>query len=137
LSDDKTIVHAFRLIPGQDLKDEIIKFLDHNKINAGWIITAVGSLTQTNLRFANQSAGNKKKDYFEIVSLAGTVSMHGVHLHLCVSDSSGNTIGGHLLNENIVYTTVEIILGESKEMEFTRENDGTTSWAELQIKKRR
>jgi hypothetical protein len=35
-----------------------------------------------------------------------------------------------------VYTTGEIIIGESKHLIFTREKDGTTPWEELQIKHR-
>lgn len=50
-------MHTFRLKPGQDLKKEIEAFVQSNHIKAGWIITCVGSLTQVNLRFANQTAG--------------------------------------------------------------------------------
>jgi predicted DNA-binding protein with PD1-like motif len=62
------------------------------------------------------------------------LSIYGSHLHASISDSTGVSIGGHLLEENIVYTTVEIIMGESKQLQFTREKDGTTPWNELQIK---
>ena len=64
----------------------------------------------------------------------GTVSISGSHLHLSISDSTGKTIGGHLLEDNLVYTTAEIVIGESKNLLFTREKDGTTPWEELQIK---
>ena len=37
-------------------------------------------------------------------------------------------VRGHLLEGNIVYTTVEIVIGESKGLQFTREKDGTTPW---------
>lgn len=129
-------IHAFRLKPGQDLKQEIEDFVRKENIEAGWIMTCVGSLTQTHLRFANQLHGSKSTGYFEIVSLVGTVSIHGSHLHLSVSDSTGQTIGGHLLAENLVYTTAEIVLGESTQLIFTREEDGTTPWKELQVRKR-
>ncbi|WP_423811910.1 PCC domain-containing protein, partial [Pseudomonas aeruginosa] len=36
---------AFRLKPGEDLKNGIERVVAENKIQAGWIITAVGSLT--------------------------------------------------------------------------------------------
>ena len=130
-------IHAFRLKPGQDLKSAIEIYAETEKIEAGWIITCVGSLTQTHLRFANQPAGSKANGHFEIVSLVGTVSTNGCHLHLSVSDSLGRTTGGHLLPENLVYTTAEIVIGESKQLIFTREKDGTTEWEELQVKKKR
>jgi hypothetical protein len=96
----------------------------------------VGSLTQYNLRFANQPEGSKGNGHFEIVSLTGTVSMNGSHLHMSVSDGTGKTTGGHLLDENTVYTTAEIVIGEVDDLIFTRELDGSTDWAELQIKKK-
>ena len=94
--------HAFRLKPGQDLKKEIEAFVQANRIEAGWIMTCVGSLTQAHLRFANQPAGTKETGHFEIVSLVGTVSINGSHLHMSISDSTGKTTGGHLLADNII-----------------------------------
>ncbi len=128
------ITHAFRLRPGQDLRQEIEAFVAREKIVAGYIVTCVGSLTQTNIRFANQQDGSVAQGHFEIVSLVGTVSSNGSHIHISISDSTGKTIGGHLLKGNIVYTTAEIVIGESKDFIFTREKDGSTPWEELQIK---
>ena len=34
-----------------------------------------------------------------------------------------------------VFTTAEIVIGESKELEFIRVNDGATEWDELRILK--
>ena len=56
-------------------------------------------------------------------------------MHISVSDSTGKTIGGHLLEGCKIYTTAEIVIQCSNEMEFTREKDGSTPWEELQIKK--
>jgi predicted DNA-binding protein with PD1-like motif len=129
-------VHAFRLKPGDDLLSEIQRHVDEAQIEAGWIATCVGSLTDWTLRFADQSAGASGTGRFEILSLSGTVSKHGSHLHLAIADAAGNTIGGHLLRGCRVYTTAEIVIAESTELEFTRTNDGTTPWKELQIRHR-
>ena len=126
--------HAFRLRPGQFLKEEIQKYVVANKIQAGWISTCVGSLIQYNIRMANQQSTKKGTGYFEIISLAGTVSVNGSHLHLAISDSAGKTIGGHLVDSNIIYTTAEIVILTSNGFQFTREKDGTTPWDELQVK---
>lgn len=125
--------HPFRLKPGQDLKKEISSFANQNHIEAGWIGCCVGSLTQYNIRFANQSVGNTASGHFEIVSLTGTVSIHGCHLHISVSDEKGKTVGGHLLDENIIYTTAELVIMSTGEYIFNRMEDATTSWKELQI----
>lgn len=126
--------HAFRLKPGQDLKNEILQYVKEKQIKAGWVSTCVGSLTNYNIRFANQPEGSSGSGHFEIVSLTGTVSVNGSHLHISISDSSGKTIGGHLLDSNIVYTTAEIVLLSSDDFIFKREKDGSTEWEELQVK---
>ena len=129
--------HVFRLKPGQDLKKEISNYVNVHQIRAGWIGCGVGSLTSYNIRFANQPDGNTGSGHFEIVSLTGTVSVNGSHLHISISDSTGKTIGGHLLDQNIVYTTAEIVIQEAEDMEFFREKDGTTPWEELQVRKKK
>jgi uncharacterized protein len=126
-------IHAFRLQPGQDLKKELEAFVLEYAIEAGWIQTGVGSLTQTYLRFANQPSGTFSNGPFEIVSLVGTLSVHGCHLHISVSDALGHVTGGHLLEGNVVYTTAELVIGVAKSLVFIREKDGTTDWKELQI----
>lgn len=128
-------VHAFRLKPGQDLKKEIQQLVNDQQIKAGWISTCVGSLTNYNIRYANQPEGSNGSGHFEIVSLTGTVSVNGSHIHISVSDSTGKTIGGHLLDSNIVYTTAEIVILSSDELNFKREKDGSTPWEELQVEK--
>jgi uncharacterized protein len=121
-------VHAFRLKPGQDLRKEIELYVKENSIAAGWITTCVGSLTNYNIRFANQQNSNTDSGHFEIVSLTGTVSINGSHMHISISDSTGKTIGGHLLQGNIIYTTAEIVIQSSPNLIFKREKDGSTPW---------
>jgi predicted DNA-binding protein with PD1-like motif len=129
-------VHAFRLLPGEDLRIGIQRYVEAHGIEAGWIATCVGSLTHLHLRYADRPSGEERSGRFEIVSLVGTVSKHGSHLHLAVSDERGATLGGHLLDGCRVYTTAEIVLGASAEHVFTRERDGTTAWPELVVRKK-
>lgn len=131
---NSSTAYAFRLKPGEDLKKGISNFIKEKDIKAGWIGTVVGSLTQYNIRFANQPTGVKDTGHFEIVSVTGTLSVNGSHLHISISDSTGKTIGGHLLDENLVYTTAEIVILATDEMEFVREKDGSTPYEELQVK---
>ena len=127
------LTHAFRLKPGDDLKQGIQEFVVKKQIKAGWIASCVGSLTDYKIRFANQPVGTEGSGHFEIVSLSGTLSINGSHLHLSISDSTGSTIGGHLLDGCKIYTTAEIVLQSTEQFEFKRMNDGSTSWAELQV----
>ncbi len=136
MQQEKYKIHVFRLKPGQDLRKEIEAYVQKEKIAAGWLVTCVGSLIQVNLRLANGSDGVTFNGHFEIVSLVGTVSINGCHLHLAVSDSQGMTLGGHLLAESLIYTTAEIVISESRELVFTREKDDTTGWQELKVKRK-
>ncbi len=130
---NNTYSHSLRLKPGQDLSLELQKFVKQKGITAGWIATCVGSLTNYNIRFANQPNGSTGNGHFEIVSLVGTLSTNGSHVHISISDTTGATIGGHLLKGCTVYTTAEIVIQSSSSFVFKREKDGTTPWEELQI----
>ncbi|MCY7324455.1 MAG: DUF296 domain-containing protein, partial [Phormidesmis sp. CAN_BIN36] len=70
---------------------------------------------------------------FEILSLNGTLSVNGLHLHIAIADSVGNTIGGHLDNDSIIYTTAEIAIGASEDLIFLRSPDPQTGFLELEI----
>lgn len=129
-------VHTLRLHPGADVMPELKQFIADNQIEAGFIMSAVGSLTQYTIRFANQDQGSKGEGHFEVVSLTGLLSTEGNHVHLSVSDSTGRTIGGHLLDGNIVYTTLEVVIGEDLDHSYQREVDSTFGYKELVVKKK-
>ncbi len=125
--------HVTRLLPGDDLKSRLQAFVNSQNIQAGCIATCVGSLTQFNIRYANQSSGTKRTGHFEILNLTGTLSINGLHLHIMVSDEEGNTVGGHLLDKCIIYTTAEIVILEDSNLVFTRVIDGSTGYPELNV----
>lgn len=134
---DKTDTsYVFRLLPATDLRLSIENFVSQHKIQAGWIVSCAGSLTEYSIRFANQPAASVGSGHFEIVSLTGTVSVNGSHLHIGIADRTGKTIGGHLAEGCKIYTTAEIVLVESEKYIFRREKDGSTSWKELLITKK-
>ncbi len=129
-------VHALRLLPGQDLKRAIDAFARAQHLQAGFIVTCVGSLRQAMIRPANQPDALSRVEMFEIVSLVGTLSPDGSHLHISISDNLGNTIGGHLLEGSIIHTTAEIVIGEANHLKFSRETDPVTTYKELKISPR-
>lgn len=73
-------------------------------------------------------------DRFEILSLNGTLSTSGIHLHIAISNKEGKTIGGHLEHGCIIYTTAEIVIGTSEEFTFLRTVDEETGFKEIEIK---
>ena len=129
-------IYTFRLKPNEDLKLSLHQFAIQNNIQAAIMLTCVGSLQHYNLRFASQAQGNSGSGHFEIVSLVGTFSYSSLHLHLCISDSKGQTIGGHLLDQNLIYTTAEIAVAELPHLIFDRDLDASTGYRELVIRPR-
>lgn len=125
--------HCFRLVKGSDLKKEIENYVINNKIS-GVILCAVGCLSKLTIRLADGKSILEKEGMFEIVSITGTLSEDGVHIHISVADKSGNTIGGHLKDGCIVNTTAEIILEIFENITFKREYDNNTGYNELVIK---
>jgi len=113
--------HTFRLKPGQDLFDSIESFVKDQQIQAGCVLSAVGSLTHATLRLANREYFNEYEGHFEIVSITGTVAVSGSHIHIAISDGDGATIGGHLVSGCKIYTTAEIALAVFEDVIYARE----------------
>ena len=127
--------HCFRLSPNQDFKSEISRYCTLHQISAGCIVSAVGSLSKTKLRLAGAGQFFESDKKFEIVSVTGTVSSNGSHLHISIADTDGQVTGGHLVEGNLIYTTCEVVILKLEDFEFKREHDAVTGYNELQIKK--
>lgn len=126
-------VFALRLKPDQDLRQSLKEFALLNNIQAGFILSAIGSLKQAAIRFADQPKSEVLQGRFEILSLNGTLSVNGLHLHIAIADSVGNMVGGHLGDDSIIYTTAEIVIGVSEGLVFLRSPDPQTGFLELEI----
>ncbi len=126
-------VFALRLKPDQDLRQNLKNFAKEKNIKAGFILTAIGSLKQATIRFANQSISTVLNDKFEIISLNGTLATTGIHLHIAIADKEGKILAGHLDDGCLIYTTAEIVIGASEEFTFIRTIDKQTGYKELEI----
>jgi predicted DNA-binding protein with PD1-like motif len=124
-----------RLRPGQDLRRELLAVAERERIQAGFILTGVGSLSRATLRLAGAAGHARLEGAFEIVALVGTLSQGGGHLHLAVADDRGVTVGGHLADGCVVRTTVEVVLGADDRLRFDREPDPQTGYHELVVRR--
>ena len=127
---------AVRFPANTDLLPAIQQLLAEHNIQAACILTCVGSLTSAVLRYANMNEPTTLRGHFEIVSLVGTLDSKGGHLHLSIADNTGRTIGGHMMPlGNLVYTTVELVIGVLEQIQFTRGPVPDSQWDELIIQK--
>jgi predicted DNA-binding protein with PD1-like motif len=126
-------VFPIRLKANADLRQSLKSFAIEKNIQAGFILTGIGSLKQATIRFANRDVSTVLTEKFEIVSLNGTASMAGVHLHIAIANSHGKVIGGHLSDGCIVYTTAEIVIGIAEDFTFHRSLDEQTGFNELEV----
>jgi len=129
-------VHVFRLKPGQDLKQSLMAYVHQHQLSAAFMLTCVGSLQHAAIRLANQSDTTHYDDKFEIVSLVGTLEQGGCHLHISLSDGTGKTIGGHLQDGSLIYTTAEVVLGSADNLKFSRELCESSGFPELVVEER-
>ena len=125
--------YTFRLKPGQDLFDFIEAFVHQKQIGAGCVLSGVGSLIHAKLRLANRDFYAEYDGHFEIVSITGTVSIHGSHLHIAISDGDGKTIGGHLESGCKIYTTAEIVIAVFNDVIYRREFAEDSGYEELVV----
>ncbi|MFN9872909.1 MAG: PPC domain-containing DNA-binding protein [Cyanobacteriota bacterium] len=129
-------VAPLRLPPGADLRLALEAWMGEQQEQAGCLISAVGSLSLVQLRLAGATEATAIHGELEILSLSGTLSPDGSHLHIAVAGSSGEVIGGHLCAGSLVRTTAELVIGLLPEWQFRRQRDPATGYAELQIRAR-
>jgi uncharacterized protein len=122
-----------RLSPGADLRAALEAEVAARSCCAGFVISAVGSLSRARLRLAGAGEPDDLGGDLEILTLAGTVAGNGSHLHMSVADSQGRVMGGHVAHGCIVRTTAEVLLLLLSEWSFNRELDPATGFSELVV----
>jgi len=122
-----------RLHPGDDLRAAVVAALQASGQQAAFVLQGIGSLRVAQLRYAGQPQADALHGDLEILTLAGSVSADGAHLHMAVSDAQGRVLGGHVCAGCIVRTTAELLLALLPGQRFTREVDPRTGYPELKI----
>lgn len=101
-------VVPLRLKPGDDLRRELESWLGEQQEQDGCLFRAVGRLSLVQLRFAGAAEATAIRGELEILSLSGTLSPDGAHLHIAVTGSSGTVIGGNICAGSLVRTIAEL-----------------------------
>lgn len=122
-----------RLTPGQDLRRALEAILAEQEASAAFVLQGIGSLSTVQLRLAGASQLTQLRGDFEILTLAGSLSLDGAHLHGSIADADGHVIGGHLATGCIIRTTAEILVALMPGHRLTRMLDQATGSNELVI----
>lgn len=124
-----------RLPPGADLRDALGRLLAQQHVDAAWVVQGIGSLSAVELRFAGVDAPTSLRGDYEILTLAGSLSPDGPHLHMSVADAQGRVLGGHVARGCIVRTTAEVLVMLLPGFRFSREHDARSGFPELVVRK--
>lgn len=127
-----------RLSTGEDLRTALEATVRSQNCRAAFVLSGIGSLSTAGLRFAGADQPERLTGDMEILSLSGTVAFDGAksssHLHMALSTSTGQVLGGHVAAGCIVHTTAEVLLALLPEWEFARERDAVTGYDELVVR---
>ena len=123
-----------RLHPQQDLRSALQSVLAEHQVSAAFVVQGIGSLSVARIRFAGMNEATELHGDLEILTLAGSLSPDGVHLHMTVSDAQGRVVGGHVAPGCIVRTTAEILLALLPDHHFSRAPDAESGWDELVVR---
>jgi len=125
---------ALRIPAGTDLRAALAALPALHGVQAAFLLQGIGSLSSAAIRYAGRPDCDVLTGDLEILSLGGSLSADGPHLHMSVSDAAGRVTGGHVGAGCIVRTTAEVLVALLPDLRFTREDDPATGFKELVVR---
>ena len=98
-----------KLPPGSDLRLSIEEFARDQRMS-GFVVSIVGNLSRACFQCPGRTKPTVLEGNLEIITLNGTFSPHGVHLHLSISNVNCQVWGGHLENGSEVLKGADILV---------------------------
>ena len=105
-----------KLAPGSDLRLSLEELAQRDGIS-GFVLGVVGNLTNASFQCPGQAEPTVLEGDLEVITLNGTFSPEGVHLHLSLSDGACQVWGGHLEPGTIVQKGVDLLIGVLEQRE--------------------
>ena len=121
------MLQPLRLNPGDDLRAVLAG-------RTGFVVAGIGSLAHAQLRLAGDPGPTRIDGPLEILTLSGSLTPDGAHLHASLSDAAGRVLGGHVCAGCEVRTTVELLLAPLPDGSLAREFDAATGYPELRVR---
>jgi predicted DNA-binding protein with PD1-like motif len=123
-----------RLEPGADLRRALEQKVGELPNQSAFVVAGIGSLSSVSIRLAAAEQETRLSGSFELISLSGTLSADGAHLHMGIASESGQVMGGHVGYGNVIRTTVEVLLVLPEGWALSRAHDPATGYPELQVR---
>ncbi|MEB3276233.1 MAG: DUF296 domain-containing protein [Cyanobacteriota bacterium] len=98
------------LDPGSDVRRSIEQLAQQRGVT-GFVLSVVGNLAQAAFQCPGKSRPTVLSGELEIITLQGTFSPQGVHLHLSFSDAECQVWGGHLEPGSLILRGADLLLG--------------------------
>jgi predicted DNA-binding protein with PD1-like motif/glutaredoxin len=123
-----------KLAPGSDLRLSLEELAQRDGIS-GFVLGVVGNLTKASFQCPGQAEPTVLEGDLEVITLNGTFSPEGVHLHLSLSDGACQVWGGHLEPGTIVQKGVDLLVGvlEQREGRPARQTAAATPRIEIAV----
>lgn len=77
----------------------------------GYVLSVVGNLSTAVFQCPGKASPTRLRGELEIITLSGTLSPEGVHLHLSFSDGDCRVWGGHLEPGTLVLRGADLLVG--------------------------
>lgn len=127
--------HPLRLSPGDDLRRALEEAAAAHGWEAAFVVAGIGSLRPAAVRFAGADEATLIDRDLEVLTLQGSLSPRGAHLHMSIADESGQVQGGHVAYGCRVRTTAEVLVAVLPGWRFRRAPDVRTGFEELVIER--
>ena len=123
-----------KLAPGSDLRLSLEELAQRDGIS-GFVLGVVGNLTKASFQCPGQAEPTVLEGDLEVITLNGTFSPEGVHLHLSLSDGACQVWGGHLEPGTIVQKGVDLLIGvlEQREGRPTRHTEASAPRIDIAV----
>jgi predicted DNA-binding protein with PD1-like motif len=115
------------------LRAALQQVLRTHRAQAAFVLQGIGSLSVAQVRLAGAHAATELRGDIEILTLAGSLSPDGAHLHMALADAQGRVMGGHVAPGCIVRTTAEVLIAVLPGHRFVREPDAASGYSELVV----
>lgn len=105
-------MHAvpLHLEAGSDVRRSLEQLAQQHQAG-GFVLSVVGNLSQAAFACPGKTAPTVLQGELEIITLQGTLSPDGVHLHLSFSDAECQVWGGHLEHGTLVLRGADLLVG--------------------------